>query len=233
MDPNKLKQKLGSSESINSQLPDKDVHIDIKSLEKKISELNLTTSVDIDSLAQAIIKKLPTTFQYNSHSSQSESCSENSKTVCVNTLKNKIEREFLKYQEIAEIYQEFENVEIILDKLNDLLGIKINKKNRIQASEETEDNPLQKQILENEKNDVVDELKSLNKLLKRTPLFSSSHQAVESSLKNLINTLKLESNELAEYKSICSEQTCFEESELIKSVCGALEYGKFLSDDTD
>lgn len=181
--------------------------------------------IDYNILASIIAKNLPTQKQTVLHTDSTAQECTNTKPVCTNKKTAALEERFVLLEELSDTFEEYDLVRVIIENFKSLKSSKALRKTKIESDllDLNNNDILKEQELSNEKDLMNSEIKKIHKILKN-PLLTSSHQDTKSKLDKSI--AQINSGALdSVIKDTCATETCFEESDLIRNVCGALKYG--------
>ncbi len=191
---------------------------------KRLPSEQTTSNIDLDELAKKINALSPKVTHNTKQHISSEECIA-TKAICTDKTQYKIESKVLDFKATASLFEEYNLVEVIISNFKALKTAKSIKKNKL-AKQVVKD-VLEEQQLDNEKDLLKIQIKQIDTALKNK-LLNDAHCSTKQDLNAALKNITKESTE--DLQGICQSETCFEDSDLIRNVCGALKYGGFFDD---
>jgi hypothetical protein len=189
-----------------------------------------TTPIDYQKLADEVVSRLPqdTTAVIQQHSSVEPAECSTPKPICTDKIKFSLESPIRHLETISSLFEEYDLVEIIKSNFKTLKTSKTLRKTKI--AEQIPKDILEEGELENEQDLLKKEIKKIDTLLKNE-LLTRAHSSTKQDLDAALKIHKAKNKDITEnIQKHCISETCFDESDLIRNLCGALKYGHSFED---
>jgi len=199
----------------------------LNKLEKEIKTFTSTTSSQLALIMKAISAGIRVSNDSTSSTELQIKSSSTTFSICEENTQNKLEKAFQNFQFIADLFIAYQNACSTAEAIS-----KSYKDKQTQLDRKNADKPITGYDAVKDRTyakwiDTADSLKSFNTEME------TAKRGAKAELESALGTRQTKAalkNIATVYKDDCVTQTCFEESDLIQGLCGALKHGKFFDD---